>query len=88
MTEEEKQKELIEMMEFFEAIDSLIEGANLVNTTEFAELTPDLWDDFQQLSDVFALIMRTLKGELSKIGPKLIDNDALNAHIQAVILAP
>lgn len=88
MTEEEKRKQILNTMAFIEAFDTLIAGNTQVTALSFDELDPETWAVCQKVTRGTAEFLQELKDQFVPMVNKMVDNDALTAHLQAVMLAP
>jgi hypothetical protein len=86
MDNDAKNEVLVEMMGFLEDIDNLQDLAEKTQSIEFEDLTPAAWRGVQELQKALIMLCGFVKPILSQ-GHKIIDNDALYAHLTTVLEA-
>lgn len=86
LTDEQKQEQLLGAMQTVEDLDDSIKRSQRIKLLPFEYLTPEIWADVQGDQDFLISVCEMMKTSLG-YGAKVIDNDALASHIEAVILA-
>lgn len=86
MTEEEKNQQILDMLKFVEFIDKQISFAHAIEVTPFNQLTPEAWRKVQEVQKPLILLLEKFKKSMG-IASKIVDNDALSAHLRTVIEA-
>ena len=87
LTEEQKHNALIDMMEVLEKIDQQIAMTHAVEHIPAEYATHALWESIREMMPQNRELLEKLK-ETIQIASKIIDNDAVTAHLSAVITAP
>ncbi len=87
MNEEQKHKQFVQMAELMDVIDKLAAKSEVIEKLPFDMIGPEIWADVVATQPVIRLFLNGDRESL-KSSVKLIDNDALYAHMQAVIHAP
>lgn len=84
ITDNEKHGAAVMYAEMLEAIENVIGVSNIVTQLSLEDFTSENWTDLQkcQASNVeLLMVMRTMIIDTSKV----LDDDALLAHIEAVV---
>lgn len=87
MTEDEKNNTALSLMELIEHIDAAISLTKSLETLPFESVSRDRWQAIQDAMDPLRQILEIQKASIS-LGGKLLDNDALYAHLRTVVEAP
>lgn len=86
MFETDVEQTMLRIMEVGEIIDGAVDAADKIAEIPFERLDRETWRTIQEIMPTFRQISEAMKASLIMTS-KLIDNPALKAHIEAVVLA-
>lgn len=85
-TDEEKHAGLVQMAEILEAIDNTQAVAAAIPHLLLSDVSDEVWNGVQRQEETVAVLLDVLR-QMVIAGSKLMDNDAVLSHIDAVIAA-
>lgn len=84
-TEEQKHKEALKLAETLEQLDIAMRGMAAIQLLSYSNVTPQSWANIQGTAGLAGNLLGMFH-EVIKLGSHTIDNDALRAHFEAVML--
>jgi len=86
MTEVMPQSAWENIANLMEALDSNMPAVAAITLLPFEDVTPELWEQIQMVTENSGLLLSVLKQMLT-MGSRMMSNDALAAHSLAVVSA-
>lgn len=84
-TDEQKHKELVQLSETLEMLDLAMHAMAAIQLLPYSDLTPGIWEKIQGSAGLAGEHL-SMFHEIIKLGSHTIDEDALRAHFEAVML--